>query len=296
MISLWTAAQWAFLTDAEIENIGKTQFRDSPPARVPSSTVPTVSPDTVASPVNVLNIGPRSSGLGPAPPAAAQAGAAKAPSLDAPASPSAAALHDLSAAEASADDTAHVIIDLSQEAVGNSVALTTPASIAATPVVSADSVASSTHTTFAGADALTSTLAHPAAAVGPAAAPTARIAAAVSVAAVLTNDQFDLSLPDAATGSAASFAAAAAPAAAAAAPQAAALTSLAGKDFAEEKARAATHQAENLAHGRANLSDSDTEASSASGSVGRGGARRSNRLGLGERTRDLPKVSEGDTT
>jgi hypothetical protein len=111
---------------------------------------------------------------------------------------------------------------------------------------------------------------------------------------VLVNDPFDLPLPDAATGSAASIAAAAAPAAAAAAPQAAALTSLADKDFAEEKTRAATHQAENLVRGRSKLSDSDNEASSASASAGRGGARRSNRLG--ERPRDLHKVSEGDTT
>ena len=29
LISQWTAAQWAFFTDAEIENIGNTQFRDS---------------------------------------------------------------------------------------------------------------------------------------------------------------------------------------------------------------------------------------------------------------------------
>ena len=129
---------------------------------------------------------------------------------------------------------------------------------------------------------------------GPAAAPAAGIEAAVSVAAVLVNDPFDLPLPDAATGSAASIAAAAAPAGAAAALQAAALTSLADKDFAEEKARAVTRQAENLARGRANLSDSETEASSASGSAGRGGARRSNRLG--ERPRDLHKISEGDTT
>jgi hypothetical protein len=81
-----------------------------------------------------------------------------------------------------------MLIDLSQEAVGNSVAL-----------VSADAAASSTPTA---ADALTSEVAYPAAAVGPAAAPAAGITAAVSVAAVLTNDQFDLSLPDAATGSA----------------------------------------------------------------------------------------------
>ena len=36
LISQWTAAQWVFFTDAEIENIGKTQFRDSE-SRYPNS-------------------------------------------------------------------------------------------------------------------------------------------------------------------------------------------------------------------------------------------------------------------
>ena len=170
-------------------------------------------------------------------------------------------------------------------------ALTLPAPIAALPVASADSTAPST---LAATVAQTSAAAHPAAAVGPEAAPASGIEAAVSVAAVPVKDPADLLLPEAASGSAASIAASAAPAAAAAAPQAAALTPLADKDFAEDKAGAVIRHAENLARGRANLSDSDTEASSASGSVGRGGARRSTRLGLSERPRDLTKVSEGD--
>ena len=264
----------------------------SPPARVSSSLVPTVPPGTVAPPVNAPNIGPWSYGLGPAHPAAAQAGAASAPLLDASASPSAVALQDISAVEASADDTAPVLIDLSHEAVGSLVALTPPAPIAALPVASADSTAPST---LAATVAQTSAAAHPAAAVGPEAAPASGIEAAVSVAAVPVKDPADLLLPEAASGSAASIAASAASAVAAAAPQAAALTPLADKDFAEDKAGAVIRHAENLARGRANLSDSDTEASSASGSVGRGGARRSTRLGLSERPRDLTKVSEGDT-
>ena len=236
--------------------------------------------------MNPLNIGPWSYGLGPAHPAAAQAGAASAPSLDASASPSAVALQDISAGEAPADVTAPVLIDLSHEAVGSSVALTPLAPIAALPVASADSAASST---LAATVAQTSAAAHPAAAVGPAAAPAPGIEAALSVAALPVNDPADLLLPEAAPGSAASIDASAAPAVAAAAPQAAALTPLADKEFAEDKAAAAIRQAENLARGRANLSDSDSEASPAPGSVGRifRIARRSTRLG---------KVSEGDTT
>ena len=79
---------------------------------------------------------------------------------------------------------------------------------------------------------------------GPAAAPAAGIAAAVSVASALSNDPFDLSLPDAVAGSAASTAAAAAPAAAVATAQAAVLASLADKYFAEQMGSAAAHQAD----------------------------------------------------
>ena len=187
------------------------------------------------------------------------------------------------------------------------------------PAIPADSAASSNS---AAAAALASAVARPDAAVDPVTAPAAEIEAAVPVASALSNDPFALSLPDAAAGSAASIAVAAAPAAAVAAAQAAALASLADKDFAGEIARAAAHQpdidafhermgiataknyaprspaaealrAENLTRGRANLSDSDTEASTASATAGRG-ARRSNRSG--GRQRDLTRVSEGDTT
>ncbi len=157
-------------------------------------------------------------------------------------------------------------------------ASTTQAPTAALPAVSANSAASSTST--AGA-ALAGAVAHPDAAEGPVTSPAAAIAAAVPAASALSNDPFDLSLPDAAAGAAASTAAAAVPAAAAAAAQAAAPASPA----------AAARRAGDLDRRRANLSDGDTEASTLTASANAvRGARRSNRSG--GRQHDLTKVSE----
>jgi hypothetical protein len=153
----------------------------------------------------------------------------------------------------------------------------TPALTATVPAVSADSAASSTS---AAAAALTSAVAHPSATVGPAAAPAAGTAAEVSVASALSNDPFDLSLPVAASIADKDFAELRRkwPERPPIKPTLKHSTEafhermgmMTAKTYAPRSAAAETLRAENLARGRANLSDSDTEASTAYLTAGRG--------------------------